>query len=88
MPSFGTLQACEQRQKPLPVVITAGQRGDSPQFQVVLGRIGACYPPCGPIAPDCGNFSPSGTPCPAGCYSRLRSRHASKGVVCSVMPAR
>ena len=31
--------ACEQRQKPLSAVITAGQRGDSPQFQVVLGRI-------------------------------------------------
>jgi hypothetical protein len=31
--------ACEQRQKPLSVVITAGQRGDSPQFQAVLGRI-------------------------------------------------
>ena len=28
--------ACEQGQKPLSVVITAGQRGDSPQFQVVL----------------------------------------------------
>ena len=31
--------ACEQGQKPLSVVITAGQRGDSPQFQVVLERI-------------------------------------------------
>jgi transposase len=31
--------ACEQRQKPLAIVITAGQRGDSPQFQAVLGRI-------------------------------------------------
>jgi transposase len=31
--------ACEQRQKPLSIVITAGQRGDSPQFEVVLGRI-------------------------------------------------
>jgi Putative transposase of IS4/5 family (DUF4096)/Transposase DDE domain len=31
--------ACEQRQKPLSVVITAGQRGDTPQFQAVLGRI-------------------------------------------------
>jgi Transposase DDE domain len=31
--------ACEQRQKPLAIVITAGQRGESPQFQVVLGRI-------------------------------------------------
>ena len=31
--------ACEQRQKPLSVVITAGQRGDSPQFQAVLGQI-------------------------------------------------
>lgn len=29
----------EQGQKPMSLVITAGQRGDSPQFQVVLGRI-------------------------------------------------
>ena len=31
--------ACEQGQKPLWVVITAGQRGDSPQFQAVLAAI-------------------------------------------------
>jgi transposase len=31
--------ATEQGHKPLALVITAGQRGDSPQFQVVLGRI-------------------------------------------------
>ena len=31
--------ACEQQQKPLSIIITAGQRGDSPQFQAVLGRI-------------------------------------------------
>ncbi len=31
--------AVEQAQKPMALVITAGQRGDSPQFQVVLGRI-------------------------------------------------
>jgi hypothetical protein len=31
--------ATEQGQKPLALVVTAGQRGDSPQFQVVLGRI-------------------------------------------------
>src|SRR5207302_7725963 len=31
--------AREQGQKPLSIVITAGQRGDSPQFQAVLGRI-------------------------------------------------
>ena len=36
--------ACEQRQKPLSVVITAGQRGDSPQFQPVLGRIAVPRP--------------------------------------------
>ena len=30
---------CEQGQKPLSVVLTAGQRGDSPQFTVVLDRI-------------------------------------------------
>jgi transposase len=31
--------ACEQGQKPLSVLVTAGQRGDSPQFRVVLERI-------------------------------------------------
>ncbi|MBB4685543.1 IS5 family transposase [Amycolatopsis jiangsuensis] len=31
--------ATEQAQKPLSLVLTAGQRGDSPQFQVVLERI-------------------------------------------------
>ncbi|MGW0165997.1 IS5 family transposase [Streptomyces sp. NPDC003343] len=31
--------AVEQARKPLSLVITAGQRGDSPQFQVVLGCI-------------------------------------------------
>ena len=30
---------CEQGQKPLAILITAGQRGDSPQFQPVLERI-------------------------------------------------
>ena len=32
--------ACEQHQKPLSIVITAGQRGDSPQFEAVLDGIG------------------------------------------------
>jgi transposase len=31
--------ACEQGQKPLSIVITAGQRGDSPQFAAVLDSI-------------------------------------------------
>ena len=31
--------ACEQGRKPLVFVVTAGQRGDSPQFTVVLERI-------------------------------------------------
>jgi transposase len=30
--------ACEQGQKPLSIVITAGQRGDSPQFQHDPGK--------------------------------------------------
>jgi transposase len=30
---------CEQRQKPLSIVLTAGHRGDSPQFTVVLDGI-------------------------------------------------
>ncbi|WP_376777966.1 IS5 family transposase [Streptomyces luteogriseus] len=31
--------AVEQGQKPMSIVITAGQRGDSPQFEVVLSRV-------------------------------------------------
>ena len=31
--------ACEQRQKPLAILVTAGQRGDSPQFILVLESI-------------------------------------------------
>jgi transposase len=31
--------ACEQGQKPLAIIVTAGQRGDSPQFTVVLDAI-------------------------------------------------
>ncbi|WP_433473813.1 transposase [Spirillospora sp. CA-142024] len=31
--------AVERRQKPMSIVTTAGQRGDSPQFEVVLGRV-------------------------------------------------
>jgi transposase len=30
---------CEQGRKPLSILLTAGQRGDSPQFAAVLGRI-------------------------------------------------
>jgi hypothetical protein len=36
--------SCEQRQKPLSLLVTAGQRGDSPQFRVVLERIGVPRP--------------------------------------------
>jgi transposase len=38
--------SCEQRQKPLSIVITAGQRGDSPQFAAVLE--GIAVPRLGP----------------------------------------
>ncbi|MER7485164.1 IS5 family transposase [Streptomyces sp. NPDC126497] len=31
--------AVEQRQKPVAIVVTAGQRGDSPQFETVLERV-------------------------------------------------
>lgn len=31
--------ACEQGRKPLAIVLTAGQRGDSPQFTKVIGAI-------------------------------------------------
>jgi transposase len=41
--------ACEQGQKPLAVVITAGQRGDSPQFTPVLEAISV--PRTGPGRP-------------------------------------
>ncbi|MFC8066708.1 hypothetical protein [Streptomyces sp. NPDC057293] len=38
--------AVEQGQKPMSIVITAGQRGDSPQFEPVLKAI--CVPRVGP----------------------------------------
>jgi transposase len=43
--------ACEQGRRPLALVITAGQRGDSPQFTTVLDRI-RVNPP-GPGRPRC-----------------------------------
>ena len=36
--------ACEQGQKPLAVIVTAGQRGDSPQFTIVLDAISVSRP--------------------------------------------
>jgi len=39
--------AVEQGQKPLSVLVTAGQRGDSPQFQAVLGAIRVPRPGAG-----------------------------------------
>ena len=36
--------ACEQGQKPLSMVVTGGQRGDSPQFQAVLEAIAVARP--------------------------------------------
>jgi transposase len=36
--------ACEQHQKPLSILATAGQRGDSPQFQAVLEGIAVPRP--------------------------------------------
>ncbi|MET8537310.1 hypothetical protein ABZV67_37360 [Streptomyces sp. NPDC005065] len=46
--------AIEQAQKMLSVVITAGQRSDSPQFQTVLGRIRVRWlgPGCPRTKPD------------------------------------
>jgi len=41
--------ACEQGRAPLSILITAGQRGDSPQFAAVLDQIRV--PRCGPGRP-------------------------------------
>ncbi|MGW4938980.1 IS5 family transposase [Streptomyces sp. NPDC004166] len=41
--------AVEQGQKPMSIVITAGQRGDSPQFEPVLDKVRV--PRCGPGGP-------------------------------------
>ncbi|MFJ3229334.1 IS5 family transposase [Streptomyces sp. NPDC086783] len=41
--------AVEQGQKPMAIVITAGQRGDSPQFEPVLEKV--CVPRIGPGRP-------------------------------------
>ncbi|MFF0739021.1 transposase [Streptomyces sp. NPDC004111] len=39
--------AVEQGQKPMSVVITAGHRGDSPQFEPVLERVRVVRPGAG-----------------------------------------
>jgi hypothetical protein len=45
--------ATEQAQKPLSLVVTAGQRGDSPQFQVVLAVSGSLgWPLVARVRPD------------------------------------
>jgi transposase len=36
--------ACEQGRRPLSLLVTAGQRGDSPQFQAVLERVRVMRP--------------------------------------------
>lgn len=41
--------ACEQGQKPLAIVVTAGQRGDAPQLTTVMDAI--CVPRTGPGRP-------------------------------------
>ncbi|WP_434092459.1 hypothetical protein [Streptomyces flaveolus] len=51
--------AVEQGRKPMPIVVTAGQRGDSPQFEPVLEkvrvpRIGAGRPCTGGQRSDAG----------------------------------
>jgi transposase len=43
--------ACEQGRRPLSLVVTAGQRGDSPQFTTVLQRVRVYAP--GPGRPRC-----------------------------------
>ena len=37
--------ACEQGQKPLAIIVTAGQRGDSPQFRPVLEAAAPAFDP-------------------------------------------
>jgi transposase len=44
--------ACEQGQKPLAILVTAGQRGDSPQFQPVLNAVGVPRAGVGRPRPD------------------------------------
>ena len=62
--------ACEQGQKPLSVVITAGQRGDSPQFQVVLGQVlSLLQPPVG----DCAAPAPRASKAQRRCRSARRA---------------
>ena len=66
--------ACGQGQQPLAVVITAGQRGDSPQFQAVLGRIRVPRP--GPGRP---RTRPDRVPGDKAYGSRHRKNKGHKG---------
>jgi transposase len=63
---------CEQGRKPLSIVITAGQRGDSPQFEAVLGQIRV--PRIGPAGRVPGRI---------GCWPTRRTAPRPTGVTCA-----
>jgi transposase len=62
---------CEQGQKPLSIVLTAGQRGDSPQFTVVLDASGSRDPMVAVPAPG-----------PIGSWPTRPTPHARTGGTC------
>lgn len=77
--------AVEQAQKPMLLVITARQRGDSPQFQVVLGRtrvprLGPGRPehPAGQGSADKAYALPSEPRLPAQAVSAANSQDATR----------
>ena len=72
--------ACEQGQKPLSVLITAGQRGDSPQFQAVLEAIRVPRPGPGRPAPGHGGYAPTRPTDRASNRAYLRRR----GIRCTI----
>jgi hypothetical protein len=69
--------ACEQGQKPLSIVITAGQRGDSPQFVPVLAGIGC--PASVVVAP---------APGPIGCWPTRHTPPAPTVATCDATGSR
>ncbi|MFJ4806266.1 transposase [Streptomyces murinus] len=69
----------EQRQKPMSIVITAGQRGDSPQFASVLGRVRV--PRLGPGRP---RTRPRRVRADKAYASRKNRAHLRRGIRCTI----
>ncbi|QXJ26990.1 IS5 family transposase [Actinomadura graeca] len=72
--------ACEQGQRPLSMVVTAGQRGDAPQFEAVMAQIRVARPGRGRP-----RTRPDRVRADKACSSRaIRAHLRGRGIACTI----